>query len=145
MFSSLVPLRSRFLTLLCGLAFVTAPLALRAAELSEADSKFMVIYEQLLKALVNENLNAAKDAAHALPSEAGADVLKAGDLKAARDAFVPLSAQAEKIVAGNPDYHVFYCPMAKHDWVQQTATIANPYMGRDMLTCGVEKKNDKKL
>ncbi len=130
--------------LLCGLSLALSPLAGRAAELSEADSKFMVIYEQLLKALVNENLNAAKDAAHALPNEAGADVLKSGDLKAARDAFVPLSAQAEKIVAGNPTYHVFYCPMVKHDWVQQSASIANPYMGKEMLTCGVEKKNDKK-
>ncbi len=132
------------LPLLCGLSFLAAPLVLRAAELSEADSKFMVIYEQLLKALVNENLNAAKDAAHALPNEAGADVLKSSDLKGAREAFVALSDQAEKIVAGNPAYHVFYCPMVKHDWVEQSTTIANPYMGRDMLTCGVEKKNEKK-
>lgn len=137
------PLRS-WLALFCGAAFLASPLALRAAELSDADSKFMTIYEQVLKALVNENLNAAKDAAHALPDEAGADILKSSDLKAARAAFVPLSDRAEKIVAGNPDYHVFYCPMYKHDWVQKTTAVANPYMGKDMLTCGVEKKADKK-
>ena len=45
------------------------------------------------------------------------------------------------MVAGQPGYHVFYCPMAKKDWVQQTTKVANPYMGKDMLTCGVEKKN----
>ena len=132
------------LSLLCGLTVLASPLASRAAELSDDDSKFMTIYEQVLKALVTDNLNAAKDAAHALPNEAGAAILKAGDLKAARTAFVPLSDQAEKITAGNADYHVFYCPMVKHDWVQKSPTVANPYMGKEMLTCGVEKKADKK-
>ena len=136
--------RLRFaLPLFCGLSFLASPLALRAAPLPEADAKFMTLYEQVLKALVNDNLNAAKDAAHALPDEAGQGVLKAGDLKAAREAFVPLSDRAEKIVAGNSDYHVFYCPMVKHDWVQSSTSIANPYMGKDMLTCGVEKKAKK--
>ena len=62
-------------------------------------------------------------------------------MKAAREAFVTLSQHAEKIVAGNPDFHVFNCPMVHKDWVQRTTTVANPYLGADMLTCGVEKKN----
>ena len=131
--------------LLCGLALLTAPLATtRAAQpLSADDAKFMTIYEQVLKALVQDNVNAAKDAAHALPGDAGADLLKSGnDLKAARNAFAVLSQTAEKKVAGNPDFHVFYCPMVKKDWVQSTTTIANPYMGKEMLTCGAEKKNN---
>ncbi len=129
--------------MLCGLALLASPLASRAAQpLSADDTKFMTIYEQVLKALVDDNVNAAKDAAHALPGDAGADILKSGnDLKAARNAFAVLSQTAEKKVAGNPDFHVFYCPMAKKDWVQSTTTIANPYMGKEMLTCGVEKKN----
>ncbi len=129
--------------MLCGLALLTAPLASRAAQpLSADDQKFMTIYEQVLKALVMDNVNAAKDAAHALPGGAGEDILKSGnDLKAARDAFAVLSQTAEKKVAGNPDFHVFYCPMIKKDWVQSTTAIANPYMGKEMLTCGVEKKN----
>ena len=130
---------SRSLALLLGGCSLLA-LPLSAAPLSADDEKFMTIYEQVQKALVNENLNAVKDAAHALPDEAGADILKAGDLKAARDAFATLSVTAEKKVAGNSDYHVFNCPMAKKDWVQKSTTLANPYMGKEMLDCGVEKK-----
>ena len=105
---------------LCGLALLVAPFAGRTAPLSDDDVKFMTIYEQTLKAFVTDNLNAR------------------------REAFFALSQTAEKKVAGNPDFHVFYCPMTKGNWVwvQATATIANPYMGKDMLTCGVEKKNN---
>ncbi len=121
------------------LALAAAPL--RAAPLSEADDKFMTIYEQIQKGLVQSNLNVAKDAAHALAGGEGDAVQNAKDLKAAREAFATLSQHAEKIVAGNPDFHVFNCPMVNKDWVQRTTAIANPYLGADMLTCGVEKKN----
>lgn len=127
--------------LLCGLALLAAPLAGRAAPLSDDDAKFMTIYEQVLKALITDNLNAAKDAAHAMPGGSGQGILDARDLKAARDSFAAMSQTAEKKVAGNPDFHVFYCPMARKDWVQRTTTVANPYMGKDMLDCGVEKKS----
>ena len=134
----------RLTSLACGLLALSVPLSLRAAEPPSADAeKFLVPYEQLLKALVEENLNAAKDAAHALPNGAGDKVQNANDLKAARDAFADLSVTAEKMVAGQPGYHVFYCPMAKKDWVQQSTEVANPYMGKDMLTCGVEKTAKK--
>ena len=131
-----------YLPMLCGLALVATPLVSRAA-LSEDDVKFMTIYEQIQKALIQDNLNSAKDAAHALANDQGAGVLKAADLKTARDAFADLSKTAEQKVAGDPEYHTFYCPMAKKDWVQHTTSIANPYMGKDMLTCGVEKKDKK--
>lgn len=131
------------LPLLCGLAFLAVPSSGHAAPLSEEDTKFLTIYEQVQKALIQDNLNAAKDAAHALANEQGAGLLKAADLKAARDAFSDLSKTAEQKVAGNPGYHVFYCPMVKRDWVQASATLANPYMGKEMLTCGVEKKGNK--
>ena len=125
-----------------GLLALTLPIAAtHAADPPSADSeKFLVPYEQVLKALVDENLNAAKDAAHALPDHDGDKIQHADNLKAARDAFAELSQTAEKMVQGQPGYHVFYCPMAKKDWVQQSTTVANPYMGKDMLTCGVEKK-----
>ena len=127
---------------LCGTALLSIPGVSRAAQpLSEADVKFMTLYEQIQKALVQDNLNAAKDAAHALANEQGQGILKSSDLKQGREAFADLSKTAEHIVAGNPDYHVFYCPMVKKDWVQDTTTVANPYLGKDMLTCGVEKKS----
>ena len=136
-------MKTFFLSSLAGCAAVLALAAtsLHAAPLSDDDSKFMTIYEQVQKGLVTSNLNVAKDAAHALAGGEGDAIQNAKDLKAAREAFATLSQHAEKIVAGNPDYHVFNCPMVNKDWVQKTTTVANPYLGADMLTCGVEKKN----
>ena len=127
---------------LCGLLAVGLPaFTTHAAEPSNPDAeKFLVPYEQVLKALVDDNLDAAKQAAHTLPGGAGNDLENAKDLKAARAAFATISETAEKMAAGVPGYHVFYCPMAKKDWVQQTTAVANPYEGKEMLTCGVEKK-----
>ena len=124
-----------------ALAVAAAVAPARAAQpLSDADMKFMTIYEQIQKGLVTNNLNVAKDAAHALANSEGDPIKNAKDIKEARSAFATLSQHAEKIVAGNPQYHVFNCPMVNKDWVQSTTTVANPYLGADMLTCGVEKK-----
>lgn len=128
------------LSLLAGLAGLTASNLLAVDPPSPDAEKFLIPYEQVLKALVQEDLSAAKQAAHALPNGAGNDLENAKDLKGARDAFATLSQTAEKMAAGVPGYHVFYCPMAKKDWVQQSTTVANPYEGKEMLTCGVEKK-----
>ena len=138
-------MKTRLSSLLCGLlALAVVPAAVHAADPPNADAeKFLVPYEQVLKALVEENLNAAKDAAHALPNGEGDKLQNAKDLKEARNAFGELSITAEKLAGGQPGYHTFYCPMAKKDWVQQTTTVANPYMGKDMLTCGVEKNPPK--
>ena len=127
---------------LCGLlALGLSVTGTHAADPPTPDAeKFLVPYEQVLKALVDDNLDAARQAAHTLPNGAGGDLEKSKDLKAARAAFSTLSETAEKMAAGVPGYHVFYCPMAKKDWVQQTTTVANPYEGKEMLTCGVEKK-----
>ncbi len=126
----------------CGLLALGLPVfGTGAAEPPNPDAeKFLVPYEQVLKALVDDNLDAAKQAAHTLPNGVGDDLEKAKDLKAAREAFSTLSQTAEKMAAGVPGYHVFYCPMAKKDWVQQATVVANPYEGKEMLTCGVEKK-----
>ncbi len=123
------------------ISFAFAPLTSAAEPLNDSDAKFMVLYEQVLKGFVQSNLQVAKDAAHALPNGDGKAIEDAKDLKEGRAAFATLSQHAEKIVAGHPDYHVFYCPMVKQDWVQKSTTVANPYLGADMLTCGVEKKN----
>ena len=126
--------------LLAGLAGLSASNLLAADPPNPDAEKFLIPYEQVLKALVQQDLPAAKEAAHTLPNGAGSDLENAKDIKAARDAFATISQTAEKMAAGVPGYHVFYCPMAKKDWVQQTTAVANPYEGKDMLTCGVEKK-----
>ena len=128
--------------LLAGLVGLSASNLLAAEPPNPDAEKFLIPYEQVLKALVQEDLPAAKQAAHALPDSAGSDLENAKDLKTAREAFFKVSQTAEKMAGGAPGYHVFYCPMTKGNWtwVQQTTTIANPYMGKEMLTCGVEKK-----
>lgn len=68
---------------------------------------------------------------------------KAKDVKAAREAFKPLSASLVKYLADNKAgkgmYHEAYCPMVKASWLQSEKDIRNPYMGKSMLTCGVLK------
>jgi hypothetical protein len=65
---------------------------------------------------------------------------KSSDLAAARTAFKPLSQSLitylkDHPMAQNP-YHVAYCPMARARWLQSGTTIANPYFGKGMPTCG---------
>lgn len=68
---------------------------------------------------------------------------KAKDLKAAREAFKPLSASLVKYLADNKAgkgvYREGYCPMVKASWLQAEKEVRNPYMGKSMLTCGTLK------
>ena len=68
---------------------------------------------------------------------------KAKDLKAAREAFKPLSTSLVKYLADNKAgkgvYHEGYCPMVKSSWLQKETEVRNPYMGKSMLTCGTLK------
>jgi hypothetical protein len=69
---------------------------------------------------------------------------QAKDLKAAREAFKPLSVSLIKYLADNKAgkgmYHETYCPMVKASWLQTGMNVRNPYMGKEMPTCG-EIKN----
>jgi hypothetical protein len=82
-----------------------------------------------------------------LPPEVGkqAETLaQAKDLKAAREAFKPLSVSLIKYLADNKagkgTYHEAYCPMVKASWLQIGKDIRNPYEGKEMPDCG-ELKN----
>ena len=77
---------------------------------------------------------------------AQAEVLaKASDIKAARDAFKPLSASliaaisAQTPISGG--YVEAFCPMANASWIQTGKKIANPYFGSSMSTCGEIRKS----
>jgi Cu(I)/Ag(I) efflux system membrane fusion protein len=61
----------------------------------------------------------------------------ASDIAAMRESFKELSAIASEMQLP-PDYAVAYCPMYKggSKWVQKKETLANPYYGETMLTCG---------
>ncbi len=119
------------LALICNLA--------SAANLSEQDKKFLSGYEKAHVALTADNLDGAKASAPELGND-GVELSKSTSLKDARVAFEKLSAKAKQLTAGQSGYYVLNCPMLKKDWVQTTTTVANPYGGKNMATCGEVKK-----
>lgn len=88
----------------------------------------------------------AKSHAGMLPATLAAQaeaVGKATDLKAARAAFKPLSATIITAAAAKEKtgrYYEAFCPMAGAAWIQGEKTVANPYYGSSMLTCGEIRK-----
>ncbi len=119
------------LALICNLA--------SAANLSEQDKKFLSGYEKAHVALTADNLDGAKASAPELGND-GLELSKSTSLKDARVAFEKLSAKAKQLAAGQTGYHIYHCPMLKKDWVQTSTTTANPYGGKDMLSCGEIQK-----
>jgi hypothetical protein len=74
-----------------------------------------------------------------------ADTLaEAKDLKAARQAFKPLSNSLIKYLADHKvqsgAYHEVYCPMADASWLQGSKQVSNPYLGKEMPSCGELKR-----
>ena len=112
---------------------------MHAAPLSETDKQFLARYEKARSALAADDLGAAKTAAGELGDEA-AELAKSSSLKEARAAFEKLSEKAKQLATGQAGYYVAHCPMLKKDWVQTSEKIANPYGGKEMVTCGEIKK-----
>ena len=83
----------------------------------------------------------AGDGAFAAQAEA---LAKTTDIKAARQAFKPLSAalitalSSQKSISGQ--YYVAFCPMANASWIQAGKKISNPYFGAGMSGCGEIRK-----
>ena len=77
------------------------------------------------------------DDGNGLADAAGA-LAVAGDIEAARKAFGALSdaliEYADSVGIG--ELKVAYCPMADRSWIQEGGSIANPFFGAFMLTCG---------
>jgi|SRR5205814_1137152 len=110
-----------------------------AATLSDKDKQFLAGYEKAHTALAADDLSGAKAAGSDLGTE-GAELSKSSSLKDARAAFEKLSVKAKQLAAGQSDYHVYHCPMLNKDWVQTSTTTANPYGGKEMVSCGEIKK-----
>src|SRR6266542_3526548 len=113
--------------------------SLQAAALSDQDKQFFAAYGKAHDALVAEDLAAAKKAGPDLGHD-GADLSKSKSLDEARAAFGKLSDKAVKLASGQSGYYVAHCPMKNKDWVQTSTTIANPYGGKEMVSCGEIKK-----
>jgi hypothetical protein len=125
--------------LAASIAILGMAFAAQAANLSDKDKQFLVGYEKVHTALAADDLPGAKAAAADL-GESGSEIAKANSLKDARVAFEKLSGQAKRIVAGQSGYYVVHCPMLKKDWVQTSTTVANPYGGKGMISCGEIEK-----
>ena len=134
-----------------AMAITFATVAARAAELPKA---LVDPYLQVQAALASDKfepvaMNAKAIGAVAATLGKDAEVLAstaktleaAKDIAAARTAFgnvsAALVAYAEKTKSDlGADVRVAYCPMVNKPWLQQGDTLANPYYGSSMLTCG---------
>ncbi|MDP2317024.1 MAG: hypothetical protein Q8P41_29295, partial [Pseudomonadota bacterium] len=69
-----------------------------------------------------------------------ASAVLAPDLAGRREILKKVSAAmipfARKHAGGTRTLTEAWCPMANAGWLQEGGTIANPYYGSDMLTCG---------
>ena len=141
-------------------AVVGISIAVGAATLHASDAMKAVVgsYLEIQAKLASDKTDGLKASATALATraeglgDAGAPIAKAAkavadapDLKAAREAFGPLSdavlaaAKAEGF-KDLGDVKLAYCPMVKQSWLQKGDKIANPYYGAAMPTCGEFKK-----
>ena len=134
-----IPKHKLITLLFAAIAFGMSASFGHAASLSDQDKKFLTSYEKIHIALAADDLAGAKAAANDL-GESGSDIAKANSLKDARAGFEKLSAHAKTVAAGQSGYYVAHCPMKNKDWVQTSTTIANPYGGKEMVSCGEIKK-----
>lgn len=58
-------------------------------------------------------------------------------------AVAALLKDAPPTAAVAPALYDVYCPMAKADWLQASKEVSNPYMGKQMSTCGKVKETIK--
>ena len=120
-------------------AAIAFAVSLQAAALSDQDRQFLTAYGKAHDALVADDLAGVQKAAADLGPD-GAELSKSKSLDEARSAFGKLSDKAVKLAVGRPGYYVAHCPMKNKDWVQTSTTIANPYGGKEMISCGEIKK-----
>lgn len=101
-------------------------------------------YVDAAAALAADDLKKAKASLAALAKESTGEMKKlaqaaadTGDIAATRERFKALSVLATGMELPE-DYAVAFCPMYKggSKWVQKKGTLANPYYGKQMLTCG---------
>jgi hypothetical protein len=143
-----------------SVAVTAAALVLAAGFLLQASEPLKAIvasYLDIQTQLVADKTETVKARAHAIAEQArhmgapgaavakaAADVEKAGDIKAIREAFGPLSEAV--VAAAKADgwtdvsgLKLVYCPMVKQHWLQKGDAIQNPYYGQGMAGCGVFK------
>ncbi len=111
-------------------------------------------YLKIQAALADDTMDGVKANAGAIATAAtslGAPAMKidttavqlasASEIADARDKFGALSDAIDTYMTGlhltPPEgVNVAFCPMVHKPWLQEGSAIANPYFGKDMLTCG---------
>ena len=125
-----------------------------SAAASESLKAIVNAYTQIQSQLAADKIDDVKGPARAIGGQAAtmgksgealakaaAAIEAAKDLKAARDAFGPLTdavmaagtAEGWKDVEG---VRIGFCPMVSKPWLQKEEQVRNPYYGSQMLTCG---------
>ena len=144
------------LMVLALLGAVTVGVA--AAPPTEAMKAIVAAYLDIQTQLAGDKIDTVKARAHTIGEQAAqmgqpgtavgaaaAEVEKARDLNAVRDAFGALSDAV--IEAAKADgwsdvtgLKLAYCPMLKRSWLQAEDTVRNPYYGKAMSNCGELRK-----
>ena len=95
---------------------------------------------EFLSATAKDRMRRLQDAA------ARGAKLESDDLEGARTAFSEASEHLVAVIASDPSLgvglHLFECPMVQGypKWVQTSDSIGNPYLGKQMPSCGVESQ-----
>jgi hypothetical protein len=136
-----------------GMAIIVGAGLFAVPRLRQEPPSLFPAYESVRQALADQSLDRAKISALELQKQAveakRSDVassakalVTASSLDSARTAFAGVSeamiAYRRAMKADRPA--VAYCSMVKHSWLQSEGPISNPYVGREMATCG-EFKN----
>lgn len=149
-------------TLLCLLIFSTSALltgcghqSRPASSLSEKDRTILAKYEDIRAALAVDDLRAAKRAGKGLatflkptPDSPATpldgpvgDIAEAPMLDKAREAFLKLSNDLVPTTEGVEGFYVMEAPMPVGAvWIQPTAKVENPYVGKPMRDTGNVRK-----
>jgi hypothetical protein len=115
-----------------------------ASEASASPTVLSMNYIEAATALAADDFERAKASLTALAGEStgelqtlARDCAGAADIAAMRESFKSLSTFATGMELPK-DYAVAFCPMYQGGakWVQKRDTLANPYFGKSMLTCG---------
>lgn len=107
------------------------------AALSQDQHSEAAKHAKIMKTTVTESKN-EKAKAELLPA---IEILSSSkDLESARKSYEQLSS---KLNAMKSDLGIkadeYYCPMVKKTWLQKDSKIMNPYVGKDMASCGEKK------
>ncbi|UCD34508.1 MAG: efflux RND transporter periplasmic adaptor subunit [Nitrospiraceae bacterium] len=80
------------------------------------------------------------------PMEDSLKGIASGDLQKAKTSFKTLSRTMIGYAKGPGKDHalssglkLYFCPMEEEHWMQKAGDLRNPYLGQDMLICGIEE------